>query len=228
MQKSSRKQTILIIGGIGPWASVSLHKKILRKYSSYDAKNDSYPKIIHISANIPDFIDSSLSEAKESLNALEKQLEDIRNIKFDAGIIACNTMHIFYNEINSMFDNELTNIVELAKKKIGNGENVGILGTPFTIKNDIYQDDRYSTFYLSDIYATKRIIDRLVASENDKSTDLLLEELRNLRDQGADKVILGCTELSILNKDELRHKLSRENFPDNFLIDPIQVFLNTI
>jgi len=226
MAMLKEKPSILIIGGIGPWASLSLHKKILRKFSSFDAKNDSYPKIIHISANIPDFIDSSDEDARKSLAAIEKQLADFKNIRFDIGIIACNTMHIFFNEINSIFDNQLLNIVDMAKEQIEDGEKIGILGTPFTIRHDMYQDERYHSFYLDDIYATKRIIDRLIASENDKSTDLLVEELKNLRNCGADKVILGCTELSILNKDELRNKLAKEGLPGNFLIDPIQIFLD--
>lgn len=225
MTKDDRKPTIFIIGGIGPWASASVHEKILKKYSSVDAKNDSYPKIIHISANIPDFIDSSMDDAKKSLTILEQKLADFRDMSFDIGIIACNTMHIFFDEINEMFGQKLTNIVELAKKQINDGDKVGVLGTPFTLKNDIYQDERYSIFYPENINAPKRIIDRLIASKNHESTELLVDELKKMHNMGADKVVLGCTELSILNGDELKNRLARENMPANFIVDPIQAFL---
>lgn len=50
---------ILIIGGMGPQASINLHKKIVDKVSKSGAENaDQHPTIMHFSLPIPEFIDS--------------------------------------------------------------------------------------------------------------------------------------------------------------------------
>lgn len=50
---------ILIVGGMGPQASLTLHQKIIEKAAQQGAMSgDDFPEIIHISMPIPEFIDS--------------------------------------------------------------------------------------------------------------------------------------------------------------------------
>jgi aspartate/glutamate racemase len=48
---------IIIIGGMGPQASLDLHHRIIQGASLRGAKNgEDFPEIIHLSVPVPDFI----------------------------------------------------------------------------------------------------------------------------------------------------------------------------
>lgn len=66
---------ILIIGGMGPRASLLLHERLLTYASEHGAKsNDQYPFITHISLAIPDFIsDTSVKEC--AMEQIRRRLE---------------------------------------------------------------------------------------------------------------------------------------------------------
>jgi len=56
---------ILIIGGMGPQASLLLHKRIIQYASDQGAvQNEDYPLIYHLSIPVPDFIHSSATKHK--------------------------------------------------------------------------------------------------------------------------------------------------------------------
>lgn len=68
-------KNILIIGGMGPQASLILHKKIIDKAITLGARNGSdFPDITHLSVAVDDFI-SDKSKAKKALNKLNQRLE---------------------------------------------------------------------------------------------------------------------------------------------------------
>lgn len=65
---------ILIIGGMGPQAGITLHKKIIRKATELGASNgDDFPSIFHVSVPVPEFIDST--ETKQAaLEVIKRHL----------------------------------------------------------------------------------------------------------------------------------------------------------
>lgn len=50
------KKPIIIIGGMGPQASVELHKLIVSKASLQTTGQDKFPDIMHASMSVTDFI----------------------------------------------------------------------------------------------------------------------------------------------------------------------------
>ena len=51
------KQRIIIIGGMGPQASLELHRRIIRRASANGARDGTdFPYIVHLSLPVPDFI----------------------------------------------------------------------------------------------------------------------------------------------------------------------------
>ena len=68
------KKKILIIGGMGPQASVTLHQKIIKHAAQNGATNcDQFPTIIHVSMPVPEFIDSSAGKSK-AFEVIKEQL----------------------------------------------------------------------------------------------------------------------------------------------------------
>jgi len=70
------KNKIIIIGGIGPQASLELHQRLIDTAVARGAKDGSdFPNIVHLSIPIPDFIDGigfakALEMIKASLDCL--------------------------------------------------------------------------------------------------------------------------------------------------------------
>ena len=67
---------IVIIGGMGPHASIELHRRIIQRANELGARNgDDFPEIAHVSLPIDDFIadDSKTAKALELItSALER------------------------------------------------------------------------------------------------------------------------------------------------------------
>jgi len=65
---------ILIIGGMGPQASLTLHQKLIDAAVQGGAKSgEDFPAITHVSIPVPEFIDSNTEKAK-ALSVLTEYL----------------------------------------------------------------------------------------------------------------------------------------------------------
>jgi len=68
-------KNILIIGGMGPQASLLLHERIIQRAIEHGAKNgEDFPAITHLSIPIPDFINADAVEKKRALSILQDRL----------------------------------------------------------------------------------------------------------------------------------------------------------
>ena len=66
---------IIIVGGMGPQASIELHRRLIRQASNMGARNgNEFPEIIHISLPIDDFI-ADKSKTKQALVQIQSALE---------------------------------------------------------------------------------------------------------------------------------------------------------
>lgn len=65
------KKRILIIGGMGPQASLLLHKRIIQCAIDFGAKdNVDFPMITHVSIPMPDFISANSKARGEAASLL--------------------------------------------------------------------------------------------------------------------------------------------------------------
>ena len=71
------KQIIIIIGGMGPQASLKLHRRIIRQALANGAKaGTDFPHIVHLSLPVPDFI-ANESRRSETLEIIINALKHI-------------------------------------------------------------------------------------------------------------------------------------------------------
>lgn len=67
-------KNILIIGGMGPQASLTLHQKIIQTAAQNGAKNgDDFPAITHVSIPVPEFIDTN-SDKERAFFVIKERL----------------------------------------------------------------------------------------------------------------------------------------------------------
>lgn len=124
-------------------------------------------------------------------------------------IICTNTMHRVADQVRAAVSIPLLHIADATAAAIkANGHRrVGLLGTNFTMEQDFYRG------HLADIHgldvlipneAGRKVVHDVIYQElclgqiKDASRKAFLEIIDGLKEQGAEGVILGCTEIGLL------------------------------
>ncbi len=130
------------------------------------------------------------------------------------GIVICtNTMHKLAPQVQSAIHIPILHIADTTAQKIrADGlTTIGLLGTRFTMEQDFYKGRLIDNFGLKVITpndADRKIIHDVIYDElclgdvRDSSRREYLRIMDDLTAQGAQGVILGCTEITLLVKPE--------------------------
>ena len=71
------KHRMIIIGGMGPQASLELHRRMIRQALANGAKDGAdFPHIVHLSLPVPDFI-ANESRRSEALEIIINELKTL-------------------------------------------------------------------------------------------------------------------------------------------------------
>ncbi len=124
-------------------------------------------------------------------------------------LIATNTMHKVAPQISAAIDIPLLHIADATAEVIlAQGiHKVGLLGTRFTMEQDFYKGrllDKFGIEVLVPNPSERTQVHDIIFQElclgiiNDDSRRCFLDIINALRQQGAQAVILGCTEIALL------------------------------
>lgn len=205
----TRKSPVLgILGGLGPMATVYFYE-LLTSHTDASCDQDHIDIIINSHATTPDrtaFITGSSDE-----DPLSVMVEDIRRMKIygaDLVAIPCNTAHYFYDKLKASTDLPILNIMEVTAEKLASlgVQCAGILATDGTVFSGTY--NRYLTAHgincirpaADDQKTVMRIIYDDIKNGKEPDVAAFLSVSARLRAAGADVLILGCTELSLIKK----------------------------
>ncbi|SKC83275.1 cysteate racemase [Maledivibacter halophilus] len=198
-------KTIGILGGMGPLATADLFKKIIMMTDA-NSDNEHIPIIVENNTRIPDRTDYIINDGEDPTKYMIKSAIRLEMMGADVIIMPCNTAHYFYDEIIKYIKIPFINmIVETAKetKNLYPKGKIGLLATEGTCRAGIY-DKVFKEYNLELIkpnpekqkYVMKLIYDIKKGKDNIdlKNFKSVLKELKN---QGAEAFILGCTELPV-------------------------------
>jgi aspartate racemase len=127
-------------------------------------------------------------------------------------VMVSNTMHRVAPQIEAVIQIPLIHIVDVAAEEIKKHEisKVGVLGTKPVMEADFYRD-RFRQHGIEVIAPNSQqcqIIDTIIFDElvfgtlKDESRNIYLDIMRDLAAQGAQAIVLGCTEIEMLVKPE--------------------------
>lgn len=130
----------------------------------------------------------------------------------DFVVICTNTMHKMADEVKAAIHIPLLHIVDAtAKAVLSKGiHKVGLLGTRFTMEGDFY-GGRLKTHGLEVVipdFPDREIVHRIIYQElvlgkiQTSSRDEFQRIIQTLQQKGAEAIVLGCTEIGLLVKQE--------------------------
>lgn len=203
------EKTLGILGGLGPLATVYFMDMIV-KMTEAKKDQDHISMIVLNHAAIPDRTDFILDASKP--NPLPMMIEDAEKLQSagaDYIVMPCNTAHFFYEQIQKNIEIPMLNIIEETVKEAcakGVGK-LGILATKGTVSAGSYQRmcEKYGIEWavpsLQDEQSLMNIIYNQVKAGKEINITEFLKIIENMKADGCDAVTLGCTELSVINKD---------------------------
>jgi len=199
-----RFNTIGILGGMGPEATAELYKRIIALFQSrHGAVDDSdYPNIIINSIPVDDMLNSLATRKATITRQLCSGAKMLQDAGVDFIVIPCNTAMIFYDELKNCVEIPVLNTVEIVMES-GSPRTVGILASESTTTSSLYERGNDKTKIIYPDQDEQLVVDKAINNvlrgmklESDIKNLLRISE--SLKIKGAEKIILGCTELPLL------------------------------
>jgi len=205
-------KTVGLIGGIGPESTIEYYRQIIASYRQL-RQDGSYPSIVINSIDITKMLDligkNELLAVTEYLLGAAQKLADAGA---DFGVLAANTPHVVFDELNRRSPLPLISIVATACEaaKAMGLKHLGLFGTRFTMQGRFYPDvfsregialsipppDEQA--YIHDKYMSE-LIHGIIMPE---TRERFLQIIERLKDRhGIQGLILGGTELSLILRD---------------------------
>lgn len=210
-----------ILGGLGPMATVYFYE-MLTRHTQAVCDQDHIDVIINSRATTPDRTAYILGESTD--NPFDVMAQDAqRLVTFGADMLAipCNTAHYFYDRLNESVQIPILNMVEQTVLRAKSEcDKVGILATTGTVQTRTYQricEQHGLACAVPDTQKQQAVMDIIYGDiKQGKPADMqaFAEVTNALRADGCTRVILGCTELSLIKRDEGL---------DGFYIDSMEV-----
>jgi len=206
-------KTIGIIGGVG-WSSSLEYYRIMNEKTQNDLGGDHSAKILMYSIEFGEFSKQErLADAGnwDPLNAT--MLDAARRLKAggaDFIVIASNTLNSRADDIEAKVGIPVLRIYDVTGAKVNRSglKKVALLGTKFTMEQPFYRDALKNTYGIDVVTpnATERdyintvIFDQLVRNDirNESRAEYVRIINRLADEEGAQGVILGCTEIPLL------------------------------
>jgi len=197
-----------ILGGLSPESTATYYEYITRKYTERFG-DYGYPEIIIYSVNFQNYVDwGDTGQWDRIAEDMIKAARALERAGAEFGIIATNTMHIAFDEVQAAVNIPFLHLIDATAEaiKAKSFSKVGLLGTKFTMNKPFYKDRLAANGIVaivpeaSDQEEVNRVIyDELVKGcVLDASRKRFMEIMSKLGEDGAEGIILGCTEIPLL------------------------------
>jgi len=202
----SRKIAVGILGGMGPAATLALYERILA-LTPAERDQDHIRVIIDSNPKIPDRTAAILGDGESPLPAMIEGARTLERAGANVLVIPCNTAHHWLLPLRESISIPIINMVgETAAEVAGYTppfQKVALLATTGTINTALYQQalaEKGITVLVPTTQEQDAIMDVIhrIKGKDHMVKGQILPVVQSLLDQGAQGLILGCTELSLV------------------------------
>ncbi len=196
-----------ILGGMGPEAAIDLQMKVLRLTP---AKKDQehLPVVVWNVPQIPDRTAAIIGGGESPLVAMAQAIRGLEQMGAQQIVIACNTAHHWYRELQESTAIPIIHIADAVHAQLAQSETpvrcVGLLATHGTVQSGFYADRlaalglRLVVPQAASQQALAAAIAFLKSGQHDAAAKIVDQVAQELLASGAQRLILGCTELPLV------------------------------
>lgn len=201
-----------LVGGMGPQSTMPYYMGVVYGVNQR-TRPDFFPNVTIESVNVFEVLDFCAGEDYDGMTEyLLKAITSLARSGADFAALTANTAHIVFDRLQNLSPIPLISIVEATSDEaLRRGlRKVALLGTVFTSTKDFYKTpfERKGIRVVVPDKEDIDLIDKRITSEleygvvKEETIAEFQKIISRLRDeQGAEAVILGCTELPLLLND---------------------------
>jgi len=206
-------KTIGMLGGMS-WESTASYYKAINEGIKSQLGGFHSAKICMYSVNFDEIEKlQRAGEWEKTGELLANAAKSVETAGADFLIICTNTMHKVANQIERSISIPILHIADATANALlaDNVKKVGLLGTRFTMEQDFYKQRLIEKFDIEVIVPNandRTVIHNVIYDElclghiHQKSRAAYIDIINKLYEQGAQAVILGCTEIALLVQQE--------------------------
>ena len=206
-------KTLGIVGGVGPESTIEYYRTIIALYRARKM-DGSYPPLIINSIDLKKEVDlATANDLAGMTEYLRAEVEKLAGAGADFGLIAANTPHIVFDDLQPRSPIPLISIVEAACKaaQARGLKKLGLFGTRFTMQGAFYPKvfsregielvvpDPKDQDYIHDKYMNE-LVPGTFLPETRENLLAIVDRLKDKID--IDGIILAGTELPLILRDE--------------------------
>ena len=201
-------KTLGILGGLGPMSSVYFYE-MLTEHTKADRDQDHLNIILSSRADTPDRTSFILGLSNEDpVYTMKSELAKLVGAGADIVAIPCNTAHKFYEQLSADAPVPVINIIRqtaICCRREGI-QRAGVLATEGTVASGAYKNifDMAGIECITPDEKDQGLISEIIYSQIKRGIapdmDAFMTVAQNLGRQGCDRIILGCTELSLIKR----------------------------
>jgi aspartate racemase len=205
-------KTLGIVGGIGPESTVDYYRSLIQMWRE-KTKDGSAPSILLNSIDLKKMLDLIAANEFSDVTAyLSGEMERLIRAGADVGLLAANTPHIVFDELQRRSSIPLISIVEAtreAAEELGL-RRLGLFGTRFTMQGRFYPDvfskagialvvpEEDEQAYVHDVYMNELVKDVFLPETRQR---LLAIVDRLAKQEHVQGLILAGTELPLILRE---------------------------
>ena len=201
-----------VVGGMGPEATAAFYEYLIEATPAR-RDQDHLTVIIYSEPRIPDRTEHLVAKGPSPLPELIRVAKAVEQAGAELIAIPCNTAHHFWDSISQAVDVPVLSIIDETVDRVQAAfelevgllrPRIGVMATAGTARMGLYeralQERGLETVPVSESFqqdAMKIIMGVKAGEERSRSEARFKSAVSSLKDQGADGVVLGCTELGL-------------------------------
>ena len=205
------EKIIGILGGMGPEATADLFLRIIK--ATPVKRDQDHPRIIvYSNSKVPDRTPAIIGDGESPLPEMLMAASRLEKAGADFLIMPCNTAHHFIQELRDGIAIPILHMIAMtanhSAEAFPKSKKVGLIATNGTLKSEIYErffrkvgmeilvpTEKLQQKVMNAIYNHIKLGDLQIGRE------VSLNVAKQLIDQGADLIVCGCTEISLVLKN---------------------------
>jgi len=220
------------LGGIGPEATAEFYFKLIKglQRNGLIKENKDFPQIIINSINAPELIGDKINNG--DLESYIFGLKELDSLNLDFIVMVCNTIHLYYDLLQSKIETPIVDLRLLVNNKVVNSgiKSLFVLGTKSVVHKRLYDTKNVRLFEpdeneVSDIEGALFNFNR--GFEKEKQVGIVRRICEKYIAFGAESVLLGCTEIAVMLQNESFSKINTIDCLVDFIIF-LDKFLNDL